>query len=379
MATPPPCRDVIVLGAGASIAGGLPTAAGFTKHLLAARDALASLSIAAPALEAVDRDLAWLVETQERLRPAVQSLRGFDPDNIEDIFRVWGHERSQSESHLPGGAPPRLVPGYQYPRLIRLLSLALAYSPRYPSLAAFEPPNVYSWLVDQIADDAHLPDDGMAAPTLVTTNYDLLIEFAVARRADLDLTYTFNDATGLRNIFQREPAGRALHYLKLHGSINWWGVAPGFRVSKEGALAPILSDSPLAAIAARYPSAGDDIDMVPPAFLKDVIYRAVWSDVWDEAHAVFSLCRHLLIIGYSFSPGDVLVQHMATLGLARSEFLESITVIDPQAQQVIGIQESFSADFNGRIRWIAHNRRFDEETPKWATRDIFRGVADAVP
>jgi hypothetical protein len=376
----PPSRDVIVLGAGASIAGGLPTAAGFTRHLLAARDALASLSLAAPALEAVDRDLAWLQETQERLRPAVHSLRGFDPDNIEDIFRVWGHERSQSESYLPGGAPPRLVPGYQYPRLIRLLSLALAYSPRYPSLAAFEPPNVYSWLVDQIAGDAHLADDGMAASTLVTTNYELLIEFAVARRTDLDLTYTFNDATGLRNIFQRENAGRALHYLKLHGSINWWGVAPGFRVSKEGALAPILSDSPLAAIAARYPSAGDDIDMVPPAFLKDVIYRAVWSDVWDEAHAVFSLCRHLLVIGYSFSPGDVLVQHMATLGLARSEFLESITVIDPHAEEVIGrIQESFSADFNARIRWIAHAHRFDEETPKWATRDVFRGVATAAP
>jgi hypothetical protein len=372
MATQPPSRDVIFLGAGASIAGGLPTAAGFTRHLLAARDALASWSIAAPALEAVDRDVAWLVDTQERLRPAVQSLRGFDANNIEDIFRVWGHERSQSESHLPGGAPPRLVPGYQYPRLIRLLSLALAYSPRYPSLAALEPPNVYSWLVDQMVGEAHLPNEAMVAPTLVTTNYDLLIEFAVARRPDLDLTYTFNDMTGLRNIFQREHAGRALHYLKLHGSINWWGEAPGFGVSKEGALAPILSESPLAALAARYLSAGDDIDMVPPAFLKDVIYRAVWSDVWDEAHAVFSLCRHLLIIGYSFSPGDALVQHMATLGLARSEFLESITVIDPQAGEVIGrIQESFSADFNGRIRWIAHNRRFDEETPKWATHDIF--------
>lgn len=380
MATQPPSRDVIVLGAGASIASGLPTAVGFTKHLLAARDALASLSVAAPALEAVDRDLAWLLETQERLRPVGQSLRGFDPNNIEDVFRVWGHERSQAESYLPGGAPPRLVSGYQYPRLIRLLSLALAYSPRYPSLAAFEPPNVYSWLVDQLVGESHPPDDGMVAPTLVTTNYDLLIEFAVARRADLDLTYTFNGATGLRNIFQRGHAERALHYLKLHGSINWWGVAPGFRVSREGALATILSDSPLAAIAARYPSAGDDIDMVPPAFLKDVIYREVWSDVWDEAHAVFSLCRHLLIIGYSFSPGDVLVQHMATLGLARSEFLESITVIDPQAREVIErIQESFSADFNRRIRWIAHSRRFDEDTPKWATRDIFRGVAVAAP
>jgi len=328
------------------------------------------------ALEAIDRDLAWLAETQERLRPAARYLRGFDPDNIEDIFRVWGHERSTSKSHLPGGAPPRLVPGYQYPRLIRLLSLALAYSPLYPSAASFDRPNVYSWLVEQLAGDAHPPDEGFAAPTLVTSNYDLLIEFAVASRRDLDLTYTFNEETGLRNIFQRSPAATALHYLKLHGSINWWGAQPGFRVSQEGALGTILSESPLAAIASRYTSAGDDIDMVPPAFLKDVIYRAVWSDVWDEAHAVFSLCRHLLIIGYSFSPGDVLVQHMATLGLARSPFLESVTVIDPSADAVIArIKTSFSDDLIANTRWIAHKRRFDEETPTWATRDVFRGVA----
>jgi hypothetical protein len=380
MTSQPPCRDVVFLGAGASIAGGLPAAAGFTKHLLAAREALGHLSLAATTLDAIDRDLSWLTTTQDHLRPALQSLRGFDPDNIEDIFRVWGHERSQVESHLPGGAPSRLVPGYQYPRLIRLLSLALAYSPRYQSLSTFERPNVYSWLVDQLAGGAHPSEEGTAAPTLVTTNYDLLIEFAVASRPDLDLTYTFNEATGLRNIFHRDQASGVLHYVKLHGSINWWGAEPGFRVSREGALSPILSDSPLATIAARYPSAGDDLDMVPPAFLKDLIYRAVWSDVWDEAHAVFSLCRHLLIIGYSFSPGDVLVQQMATLGLARSQFLESITVIDPHADGVIGrIQESFSGEFNARIRWIPHNRRFDDEIPTWATRDVLRGVAAVEP
>jgi len=114
MSSQPPCRDVVLLGAGASIAGGLPAASGFTKHLWAAREALASFAVEAATLAAIDRDLAWLTETQGHLRPAVRSLRGFDPDNIEDIFRVWGHERSQSESHLPGGAPPRLVPGYQY-------------------------------------------------------------------------------------------------------------------------------------------------------------------------------------------------------------------------------------------------------------------------
>lgn len=369
----PPCRDVVFLGAGASINGGLPSATDFTRHLLAAREALAPFSLPVDTLDAIDRDLAWLTATQQSLRPAVNALRGFDPDNIEDIFRVWGHERSTSESHLPGGAPPKLVPGYQYPRLIRLMSLALAHSPRYPSMASFEQPNVYTWIVDELAGDAHPPDEGMAAPTLVTSNYDLLIEFAVAKRPDLDLTYTFNEATGLRSIFKRDGATRALHYLKLHGSINWWGAQPGFRVSQEGALGPILADSPLAAIAARYTSAGDDIDMIPPAFLKDVIYRAVWSDVWDEAHAVFSLCRHLLVIGYSFSPGDMLVQHMATLGLARSPYLESITVIDPAADDVIArIKASFSDEFNARTCWIAHHRRFDDDTPTWATRDVFR-------
>jgi hypothetical protein len=372
----PPCRDVVFLGAGASIAGGLPTALGFTRHLLAARKALASFAMPADTLDAIDRDLDWLRETQERLRPAAQYLKGFDPDNIEDIFRVWGHERSQSESHLPGGAPPRLVPGYQYPRLIRLLSFALAWSPRYASAGTFTQPNVYSWLVEQLIGDSHPPDEGMALPTLVTTNYDLLIEFAVASRADVDLTYTFNEETGLRNIFQREQARCALHYLKLHGSLNWWGAQPGFRVSREGAYGTIVSESPLATIAGRYTTAGDDIDMIPPAFLKDVIHRAVWSDVWDEAHAVFSLCRHLVVIGYSFSPTDVLVQNMATLGLARSPYLQSIMVIDPDADEVIArIKASFSEEFIARIQWTACKRRFNDETPAWVPRDVFRGAA----
>jgi hypothetical protein len=375
MSSEPPSRDVVLLGAGASIAGGLPAASGFTRHLLAARETLESFTLPDGTREVIDRDIAWLTETQERLRPAVASLRDFDPDNIEDIFRVWGHERSQSESYLPAGAPPRLVPGYQYPRLIRLLSLALAHSPRYSSAEALDRPNVYSWLVDQLVGDAYLPEEGVAAPTLVTTNYDLLIEFAVARRLDLDLTYTFNKSAGLSDVFDRSHARRALHYLKLHGSINWWGSQPGRRASREGARETIVSKNPVAAIAARYKSAGDDIDMVPPAFLKDVIYREVWSDVWDEAHAVFSLCRHLLVVGYSFSPGDVLVQHMMPLGLARSPFLQSITVFDPRAKEVVArMQESFSDDFNRRMTWIALDRHFDDATPAWATRELFRGV-----
>jgi len=213
------------------------------------------------------------------------------------------------------------------------------------------------------------------APILVTTNYDLLIEFAIAARSDVDLTYTYSDYSGLRNIFQREQTARCtLHYLKLHGSINWWGKEPGFRVSRDGVLGTINCNSPLAALAERYATAGDDIDMVPPGVLKDVIYRAIWTDVWDEAHAVFCMCRHLVVIGYSFSQGDTLVHNMITLGLARSPYLESIVVIDPHAKKVLRrIQSYFNRKFRLSKKWVPYEQTFDEDVPHWAVRNLFFG------
>lgn len=374
MLSEPLFRDVVLLGAGASRAAGLPAATDLTKHLSAARDKLGSLYVSPTAIEKIDNDIAWLKDIQARLPLILKHWNGFDPENIEDIFRVWGHERAQSIIQMPG-APPNLIPGYQYPRLIRMLALALAHSPTYPSVHGLKHPNVYSWLVEQLVGNAEPGEQGARAPILVTTNYDLLIEFAIAARSDVDLTYTYSDYSGLRNIFQREQTARCtLHYLKLHGSINWWGKEPGFRVSREGVRDTINCDSPLAALAERYTSAGDDIDMVPPAVLKDVIYRAIWTDVWDEAYAVFCTCRHLVIIGYSFSQGDILVHNMVTLGLARSPYLESIVVIDPCASEVLRrIQSYFSPEFISSKKWIPYEQPFDEDVPHWAARNLFFG------
>jgi hypothetical protein len=374
MSSEAPIRDVVLLGAGASMAVGLPAAGGLTEHLLAARHALKSLLVPPAAVEAIDQDIAWLRDIQTRLCDILRHLSGFNPDNIEDVFRIWGYERGEPEIQMPG-SPPNLIPGYQYPRLIRMLALALAYSPRYQSVRDLKQPNVYSWLVEQLVGTVKSGKQSGHAPIIVTTNYDLLIEFAISARSDVDLTYTCNDYSGLRNIFCREhSACCTLHYLKLHGSINWWGKRPGFRVSREGILSTINCDSPLATVAERYSSAGSDIEMVPPAVLKDVIYRAIWTDVWDEAHAVFCTCRHLVIIGYSFSQGDILVHNMVTLGLARSPYLESIVVIDPNANEVLArIKNYFSDEFISSKKWIGYKRRFDEETPHWASQNLFFG------
>jgi hypothetical protein len=52
------------------------------------------------------------------------------------------------------------------------------------------------------------------------------------------------------------------------------------------------------------------------------------------------------------------------------------TVIDPDADEVIArIQTSFSAEFIARTQWRPYRMRFDDETPKWAPQNIFRGAA----
>lgn len=374
MSSDAPVRDVVLLGAGASMAAGFPAAGGLTKHLLAARHSLESSQVPSAALAAIDKDIAWLQDIQEGLRPIAGQLSGFNPENIEDTFRVWGHEQSQAVDKIElSGSPPKLIPGYQYPRLIRMLSLALAYCPLYPSANYLKSPNLYSWLVEQLTGHAGPDEQGLCTTAVVTTNYDLLIEFAISARSDIDLTYCYSSSSNLRNIFAREQTARsALHYMKLHGSINWWGKGSGFKVDKNVVRETINSDSPLEVIAERYVSAGEDIEMIPPAILKDTIYRSNWTDVWDEAYTVFGTCRHLVIIGYSFSAGDILVHNMVTLGLARSPYLESITVIDPDADGVLARMKTYFSDsFVASKKWTGYKQRFDKDTPHWAPPDLF--------
>jgi len=157
-----PFRDVVLLGAGASMAAGLPSAGELTKHLSKARCELESLRVSPTAIEAIDEDIAWLTGIQAHLPPILRHLKGFNANNIEDIFRVWGHERAQSKIEMPG-APPNLIPGYQYPRLIRMLALALAHSPTYPSVHDLKHPNVYSWLIEQLVSNAEPGEQGARA------------------------------------------------------------------------------------------------------------------------------------------------------------------------------------------------------------------------
>lgn len=364
-----PPIDIVMLGAGASMAAGFPPAAGLSAHLEAAFQALGSLPVSSNMIDMIADDIQWLRDIQKRLTPISEKLSGLDTANIEDVFRIWGHEVQSSSP--PPNAADTLIPGYQYPRLIRMMAIALAHSPRFPSIKDFDDSSVYSWLVSHLVRTSGT--NGKREVVVVSTNYDLVLEFAAGRNPAIDLSYTYSRDSDLQHLFQRQGTAECtLRYLKLHGSVNWWGPKAGSRASSQSARSMVECESPLAAVAERYDSAGRDIEMVPPGALKDIIYRRNWTEVWEQAYADFCRCRKLTIVGYSFSPGDVLVQQMATLGLARSPFLNTIAVVDPNANDVVATLRGYFRDsFNSRVEWVVLPKRFDDETPNWAPSEIF--------
>jgi hypothetical protein len=368
-------KNVILLGAGASMAAGLPSAAELTRHLLDAREKLAaSQSISRSSIREIDKDIEWLKTVRQRMRPVVGRLNDLNHENLEDLFRLWDAERTnleeESEKQLPG-IHPRLMPGYEYPRLVRLLALALAHSPNYPSASDIRPDSVYAWLADIVARKSD--QRGQSRPALITTNYDLIMEYALKSHEYLDITYSTSGSSDLRRILDKDQSScNEIHYLKIHGSINWLRTGPRQPIMRDRARSMIEADLPLTYIAKRYPDLGSDIEMVPPAPIKDVTHRITWTDVWNEAYERISSCRKLTIVGYSFAQSDMLVHDMIRLSIARSKNLQSVFIVDPNADQVKSqFLSMFSDNFSSNIDIFCHNKSFNSKITEWVQEDIF--------
>ena len=134
----------------------------------------------------------------------------------------------------------------------------------------------------------------------------------------------------------------------------------------------IEADLSLTYIAKRYSDLGSDIEMVPPAPIKDVTHRITWTDVWNEAYERISSCRKLTIVGYSFAQSDMLVYDMIRLSIARSKNLQSVFIIDSNADQVKSqFLSMFSDNFSSNVDVFCHNKLFNSKIKEWTQEDIF--------
>ena len=207
---------------------------------------------------------------------------------------------------------------------------------------------------DYLADLASKTSKTELSVSVITTNYDAMIETSFNRRGVPLSCPGFANARGGRlelsaqDLLQGVDRSKGVvHLLKLHGSVNWFDVGPEFVRSS------MISDSSdkfsLAAGTCTIQYIRNDISTwlqsanttkglqvdpanMKPAILPPMLGKAAVGDLmscqWRAAIEALSRARRVCVIGYSFPETDGFMTRMLAEGLHSNDECESILFID---------------------------------------------------
>lgn len=143
----------------------------------------------------------------------------------------------------------------------------------------------------------------------ITTNYDLLIDNALAALPDRNLDYglSFNH---IPDKYRRNDGDTAISLYKVHGSLNWLYCPACNTINLTGDRSGIVS------------LPGDNVKydctccrsimlpvIVPPTFFKDMS-NVFLNMVWNKAEASLRDAEHIIFCGYSFPDADMHVKYL---------------------------------------------------------------------
>lgn len=174
--------------------------------------------------------------------------------------------------------------------------------------------------------------------TVITLNYDRLLEVAL-RRANLkDLGRDGNPLVDDRSAVLDIPATRSLgamtyngldwspsrtmRLLKLHGSLDWW-MSPGDTsgstlVREELRLDQFGMPAQLSLADRSRKLTGREVFLVPPVFTKGVYFsNLVTRQLWTDAYQALVRATRVGIVGYSLPTGDSMMAAMMVSALQR--------------------------------------------------------------
>lgn len=194
--------------------------------------------------------------------------------------------------------------------------------------------------------------------SLVTTNYDIVIELAAASRrfqkakpvVGIGLTPRLRkglmrDALSDK-AFDRLYRDDGVPLFKLHGSVNWFQGSDGavfvedevfpeaIQVSEERSPLSISlrGVGGLASLDRRKSIANPEPLVVPPTVLKPEVrmLEDQWQGAWEALHEAEYLC----FIGYSFPESDSFMRFFLSSALTDNPRLRRIVIIDPAATDI---------------------------------------------
>lgn len=228
--------------------------------------------------------------------------------------------------------------------------------------------------------------------TVLTFNYDLLIESAVASKGPRvgggagvvrpgDITGELPPEFPEKGFFGKDYHPSFV-LRKLHGSTNWWGRTSAsdlFSIFRIDQLVPAWGErSPALRPVLAALTQGNERMLLPPVADKSALYaNPTTSALWRSAHRALSEASELVIIGYSVPLTDASV--LALLDDALSDRVR-LTVVDRNAEAVVG---RLSQIGRGDISAVTEPRtagfdslldRFEGDIARRFDRTLFRGL-----
>lgn len=144
----------------------------------------------------------------------------------------------------------------------------------------------------------------------ISTNYDVLIDRAIASCEDVFLNYGIEFSNYRSPICSTEENNHAVSLYKIHGSLNW-SYCPTCNLLKlikyQQGILKLLTD-PSQAVCAICQSVKTPV-IVPPTFFKDMS-NSFLNIVWHKTEANLKDVGHLIFCGYSFPDADMHIKYL---------------------------------------------------------------------
>lgn len=252
-------------------------------------------------------------------------------------------------------------------------------------------------------------------PTLITFNYDSLIETILESVSGLNMNFRLNRSSRSEDeklpdetiVYSHDNWNRPLGYgvrfdevqlhqagirkfirgnrfysmpqnilyskplLKLHGSLNWFKYLPirsTFPEKEEPKLGEKASEIMLINGDWWFTQPPDhkgwfmEPIIITPVLYKDEYYKMKpFKEIWELARKTLSKCKKLVIIGYSFPPTDFSTKRLLIESLVEND-LEELVVINPDHSVLKIVKEL--CHFKGGIEWYSN---LEDYTRKFST------------
>jgi NAD-dependent SIR2 family protein deacetylase len=331
-------KNVFILGAGFSTDAGAKTMDKFFPHARDLKDDPASL------LTPEDKQIfGRVIAYRFGLNKALAKIQE-DLDNIETLFSFL-----EMDLQLIPETNQGLREDMKY--LIGRTLEVDTFTPPHPLNLPSGPfrvkgsayvENQYRLFVDIVSGiltDQKL-QDGKAVDSIITFNYDLVLERELETRKILPIYNCGPNAT-YSQAFREEQI--ELNLLKLHGSINWGICRDCNRLHHLFYNQYLVKNLP-ENICTQCRKAIPTFLIVPPTWNKGTEEEFI-HNVWKAALKELMEAGRIFIIGYSFPETDQFFKYMLGLALAYNNDLSEIYIVNPDESVWTRFEKLFNPYF----------------------------------